>query len=193
MGLNASNRFVVTEMKDSLAPTGNVSTVARETRLNGCDVEHCFASVLSPLLKGNWAVIGLGNPDRADDRAGLLVASLLKARLPERVFLETETPVESIFDLLPTDCDTILFVDAADFHGRSGEIRFFNSDSIDQFQPAVSTHRVPIGFWFRYASSQGLLPFLIGIQPTDLTWMGHMSEGVKSASEILSRLISETL
>jgi hydrogenase maturation protease len=161
-----------------------------KTSLNLSCNEHDLKSALSPFLSGSWAVIGLGNPDRADDGAGLLVARIVQARFPERAFLETETTLESVFDLLPEGCDTLLFVDSADFNGHPGEIRFFQSENLSDFQLAVSTHSLPIGFWFGYAASKGLRPLLTGIQPADLTWMGGMSAAVKAASEILGRVIA---
>jgi hydrogenase maturation protease len=152
--------------------------------------EHALRASLSKFLSGSWAVVGLGNPDRADDGAGLLVAQTLQARDPKRAFLETETPVESILDMLADRCDTVLFVDAADFGGRPGEIRFFQSDQLDEFQPSVSTHSLPIGFWFGYAESNGIHPILAGIQPASLAWMGGMSPNVAASSEMLGRVLS---
>ena len=179
-------------MKENYFPPKSecVLTPDQKTKVNPSSDEKGLLINLAPLLAGSWVVIGLGNPDRADDGAGLLVARIVRAIFPKRVFLETETPIESILDMPPNGCDTVLFVDAADFNGRSGEIRFFQLDNLAEFQPAVSTHRVPIGFWFGYAASKGLRPILAGIQPADLTWMGGVSPDVAASCEKLGRVLS---
>jgi hydrogenase maturation protease len=163
----------------------------QKTKVHQSSDERNLRMALAPLLCGSWVVIGLGNTDRADDGTGLLVARIVQSIFPDRAFMETDTPVESIFDLLPKGCDTVLFVDAADFNGRPGEIRLFQSDHLDEFQPAVSTHQIPMAFWFSYAASKGLRPVLIGVQPADLTWMGGMNAAVQSASNTLGLMISE--
>jgi len=143
------------------------------------------------LESANLTVIGLGNPDRADDGAGVAVASKLKKEYPQHVFLETERSVEGIvLDLLEQkDVKTLLFLDASDFGGKPGEIKLFTHDDAKRFIPAVSTHKVPITFLMEIIVKQGRKAFLLGIQPGSLEFMGRMSPAVGKAVSILENLL----
>ena len=144
------------------------------------------------LLKESVAVIGLGNPDRADDGVGIVLASILKTHFPDRIFLETERHVEQlVLDLIENpNIKTILFVDAVDFGGPGGTIKQFGVEESRRFMPSVSTHRVPIGFLMHLLTQEGKIAYLIGVQPESLELMGEMSPSVeKTVSKIAKGII----
>src|SRR4030042_252830 len=72
---------------------------------------------------GSMIIIGLGNPDRADDGAGIQLAGLLEKRFPDQVFSERERSVEGLVleHIEAQKTETILFVDAASFSPVPGE------------------------------------------------------------------------
>ena len=155
------------------------------------DIKILLDTLEQNLESTSLAVIGLGNPDRADDGAGIVIASKLKERYPQGVFLETERSVEGIvLDLLEQrDVKTFLFLDASDFGGEPGEIRLFTHEDAKRFIPAVSTHKVPITFLMEIIFKQGKKAFLLGIQPGSLEFMGEMSPPVEKAVSILENLL----
>lgn len=132
-------------------------------------------------------VIGLGNPDRADDGAGIEIVSLWKARLNKRAFLDTETSVETaVFDGLENpDVDAFLFVDAADFGGRPGEVHLFDSEDTECFRPALSTHKVQLDLLMQVIATKGKQAFLLGIQPGSVELFGGMTEEIAEAVKTL--------
>jgi len=136
-------------------------------------------------------VIGLGNPDRADDGAGIEIVSRWKARLKERAFFDTETSAETaVFDgLEDPEVEVFLFVDAADFGGQAGEIRLFEGGESPRFEPAISTHKVPIGLLMEMIRSKGRQAVLLGIQPGSMALFGGMTGGVREAVESLKALV----
>jgi hydrogenase maturation protease len=146
--------------------------------------------IRSLALSQKTVVIGLGNPDRADDGAGIEIVSHWKARLQERAFFDTETSAETaVFDGLENpDAEVFLFVDAADFGGKAGEIRLFEAEESLRFEPAVSTHKVPIGLLTEMIRSKGRRAVLLGIQPVSIELFGKMTEGVREAVERLKSL-----
>ena len=119
-------------------------------------------------------LIGLGNIDRADDGAGIQIVSKIKARFPEQAFLETEQSVEGlVFDCLENKLvGSVIFIDAVDFKGNPGQVEIFTTDDIERFSPAISTHKVPIGFLMELIQQSGRQSLLIGIQPKSLVLMG---------------------
>ena len=151
--------------------------------------------IRSLILSERTVVIGMGNPDRADDGAGIEIVSHWKARLKERAFLDTETSVETVvFDgLADAEAEVFLFVDAADFGGRPGEFRLFGVKDTAEFHPAISTHKVPIDLLMGVIASKGRRAFLLGIQPESVELFGGMTEEVAKAVEILERLVNQDI
>jgi hydrogenase maturation protease len=149
--------------------------------------------IRSLALSRTTVVIGLGNPDRADDGAGIEIVSHWKARLKERAFFDTETSAETaVFDgLEDPEAEVFLFVDAADFGGEPGEIRLFGREETDRFQPAISTHKVPIGLLTQMIRSRGRQAYLLGIQPGSVELFGGMTGGVREAVKTLQLLMNQ--
>ncbi len=133
-------------------------------------------------------VVGLGNPDRADDGAGIEIVSKWKARLGRRAFLDTETSAETIVldHLSDPDADVFLFVDAADFGGKPGDFRLFGIGDQELFRPALSTHQVPMDLLMGLIASRRKDVFLLGIQPGSLEPLGGMTPEVSETVELLS-------
>jgi hydrogenase 3 maturation protease len=126
-------------------------------------------------------VIGIGNTDRADDGAGIKIVDSWKARLKKRAFLEPETPAEIVVSdhLADPLVDALVFVDAADFGGKPGEVRLFGSEDADGMPIPASTHKIPLGLLFGLIRQKGKAAYLLGIQPKSLEWIGEMSEEVR--------------
>ncbi len=153
---------------------------------------------LSQLIEPeSLAIIGLGNPDRADDGAAIQIVTNLRARFSERAFLETEQGVEGIvFDCLKNpSIQSVLFIDAVDFKGRPGQVRLFTIHDAEQFIPAISTHKVPITILMELIGKRNKEPFLIGIQPKSIELFGEMSsevtEAIKNLDKWLIRFLSK--
>ena len=137
-------------------------------------------SILQTMAPESVALIGLGNEDRADDGFGIMLASRIKDRFPDHVYSEKDRSVEGlVFDLLERpDIRNILFVDLADFGGSPGELSLFDGESAEQFIPVFSTHKVPIVFLIQMVIQQNKTPYILGVQPLSVTFIGTMSEPV---------------
>ena len=147
--------------------------------------------IRSLILSEGTLVIGLGNPDRADDVAGIEIVSRWKARLEKRAFVEPETPAETVVmnHLEDAGVEAFLFVDAADFGGEPGEIRQFGAEDVAGFKPAWSTHQVPMDLLIRLITSKRKRAYLLGIQAGSVELFGKMSEDVTAAVGALSELL----
>lgn len=140
-------------------------------------------------------VIGIGNPDRADDGAGILVVRHWRKKVPSSrkasFFLDTECSVESpVMEHLDDPLiQTFLFVDTSDFGGEPGDIVLLPEKEIDRIVSPLSTHKVPLDFLFNLIRSKNKKAFLLGIQPGSLEFFGRMTEAVQETVEILKRWI----
>lgn len=140
-------------------------------------------------------VIGLGNPDRADDGFGIILSEKLQRKYPERVFSERQRSVEGIvIDLLENKAiDTFVFVDATDFGGEPGEAKLFTPKDAERFMPAFSTHKVPISLLMDLIVQHGKKPVLLGVQPGSVELLGEMSQGVLQTMKALEKELSDFL
>lgn len=87
------------------------------------------------------AFVGLGNPYRGDDAAGLILFDRLKnspALMGVRFIRAEANPENHLQEILDGGAGLVVFIDAARFGGRPGEIVWVEEDRIDS--ASVSTH-----------------------------------------------------
>lgn len=132
------------------------------------------------VLNKSLVLVGLGNPDRADDGFGLELAARLKKSFPDSVFSETERSVEGIvYDLLESEkCDVIIFADAVHFKGTAGELSIFDINDIDRFVSPISTHKVPMSLLMGLIREHHKNSVLLGVQPVSVDFIGEMTPEV---------------
>src|SRR5512137_566100 len=93
--------------------------------------------------KGRMYVLGLGNTDRGDDGAGILVAEALKKPFPSYSFSEHDGIEGTVLDISEKREDaTVIFVDAADMGLAPGSIRLIPRENIRETE--ITTHRVAV-------------------------------------------------
>jgi hydrogenase 3 maturation protease len=143
--------------------------------------------LLSSASTKSLVIIGLGNSERGDDGCGLQIASQINAHSPNRAFLETEKSAEGlVLDFIEDESiETILFIDATDFGGKPGEFRLFTAEDAKRFASGISTHKFPITLLMGLIRQGGKTPYLLGIQPGNLDFLGKMSPAVKASTELI--------
>ena len=146
-------------------------------------------------------VMGVGNPDRADDGAGLRVAELLAKALPGgvmpggrrlTVLLTEDVPESFLGPAAAARPDTVLLVDAADMGTAPGSVALLEPG--DLTCGATFTHRTPLSLLATFLSREtGADVFLLAIQPRSLEWGDSMSSEVEAAARDLSRILAAEL
>ena len=110
-------------------------------------------------------VVGIGNPDRADDSVGLEVASRLHDRLPPDVRLVARSG--DIFGLVQdwADCDALVCVDAAAPMGQPGRIHRFDAanGNLPQGASLTSSHAFGLPEAIAIARELHLLPATVAV------------------------------
>ncbi len=153
-------------------------------------------------------VLGIGNPDRADDGAGSLCVQLLardlrrsppsdsssrKPALEEVQVLDGGEVPESATGLIREFRPThVLIIDAASAGHEPGTIFFIDKKKIADED--ITTHRIPLLHLVRYLEeSVGCRVVLLGIEPGPTLWGSPMSRAVRNAAGILADAIGEDL
>jgi hydrogenase 3 maturation protease len=115
------------------------------------------------------AVVGVGNPMRSDDAAGVLVARALSQREwatnTDRVLIleAGQAPENRTGELRKFAPDLVLIVDAADMGATPGTIQWIPEESIDGM--SASTHSLPLSLLARYLKLElNCAVMLLGIQ-----------------------------
>jgi len=100
-----------------------------------------FQAALADRRKDKITFVGLGNPQRGDDAAGLILFDRLKnspAFIGAQFIRAEANPENHLQEILDGGAGLIVFIDAARFGGRPGEIVWVDEDRIDS--ASVSTH-----------------------------------------------------
>jgi len=171
-----------------------------KTPLTGAFVESFMAGwreklrrIIDDLLagEGDLVLIGVGNPLRGDDGVGVEIArTIMRFLRSGRVKVLI---VEDRVDLIPrmlrnVNPRIILIFDAADFGGRSGEIRIMSPDEASG--KTISTHEMPLDLMLRLAE-KNVPAYVLGIQVETLELGRGISPAVKAAAgEVASFLLN---
>ena len=141
-------------------------------------------SRLSELFDEETAFIGLGNMDRGDDAAGLLIVDTLSREKPGHFYSERQGLEADILDLIKRSrIGRMIFVDSSDFRAQPGEFRLFRREDIEHDQ--ISSHKIPLSIYAALLEMSGKEIFILGIQPKSLEYGTELSDEVTRAiSEI---------
>ena len=163
-----------------------------------------LTDLLTPQEFSHTLIITVGNCFRADDGVGPYIAVGLKQSAKLSVIDAGYTP-ENIIDqaikllaqrritasqIGPGAPGRIIFIDAADFGGSSGELRLIDAQHIPEV--SLSTHSMPLSVISRilYEDTQAKIYF-IGIQPKSVEHQEGLSYEVKLAADALIKHINQ--
>ncbi len=131
--------------------------------------------------------VGLGNPHRGDDAAGLYFLRLLRRQpcFEGARFIEAQTnPENHLQEIIDCDPAAVVFIDAAHLGRPAGEISFIEGSLLDS--AAISTHAFSIRIIEAYLKAVAAPEVLyIGIQPLQTRPGSPMSTVVRSSIEKL--------
>jgi len=146
-------------------------------------------------------VMGIGNPERSDDGAGLLVAGLLADAAPRdalpdgrrvTVLLAEEVPESWLGPASAARPDTVLMVDAADLGAAPGSAALLEPE--DLREGAAFTHRTPLALLSTFLRREtGADVLLLAIQPRSMEWGGPMSREVEESARHLGDILASAL
>lgn len=135
--------------------------------MNQCDVE----------LRRKWIIVGIGNPYRQDDRAGLVVAERLRQGT-------LDGQVESLtvvgFEILEMirGYERAIIVDACHFGMAPGAIVEVSVDELEPIRTPVNSHAITLGTVLKtgYACFPDEMPADIRILLIEVKEIGEFSQ-----------------
>lgn len=149
-----------------------------------------LANFLTPQEYLRTLIITVGNCFRADDGVGPYIASCLRQSSKLAVIDAGFSPENIIDQAIKLSPQTIIFIDAADFNGSSGELRLIDSEHIPE--TSLSTHSIPLPALSRILHEDTKAQiYFIGIQPKSVEYRQGLSGEVKSAADDLIKHINQ--
>jgi len=146
------------------------------------------------------AIIGIGNSLRKDDSLGLVLLEKLKEKkteLPEGMeFIEGGLGGMVLLHYL-ADFDIAYIIDAVDFSGEPGELRFFEKDDVvsKKVKISFSTHEDDFLKVVKLSEELNEIPekiYIFGIQPKDMGLGCDLSPAIEgSIDENLKKIIDK--
>ncbi len=100
-------------------------------------------------LQGKVIILGIGNPLRSDDGAGSILASRIKDGVSFLVWDAGLNPENYLNRIIKEKPDTLVFIDAADFGGKPGELRLMEAEEI-QTTNLFATHNASLSLLINY-------------------------------------------
>lgn len=140
---------------------------------------------LRDILVGKAVILGIGNPLRGDDAFGSLFAEKIIGKTSLTVLNGGSSPENVLGKIIQENPDTILFVDAVDFEGKSGEIKIFNSKEI-KTSNLFCTHNLSprLAFDFLKENIQAQI-YLLAVQPKSINLGDKVSAEIEEKLNLL--------
>lgn len=132
------------------------------------------------------AILCVGNVLKSDDALGPIIAEKLKDRLSSDILLFDvgSQPENFVSVLKQNNVSHCLIIDAVEFEGEPGDIGFFNSVDLKDFQFTFSTHFLSTKTFINFMTRETGARFrILGIQPSVLEFGMQISAPVKVALE----------
>lgn len=146
---------------------------------------------LKARLKGRIVLLGMGNTLKSDDGLGTILSKRVEGRSRAEVFsagIMPENYLEKIVRLKP---DTIVIVDAADFGGKSGEMKLLIPAEIHTLN-FFSTHNMSPALMINYLQKSVSADIMfIAIQPQNINFGKSLSVEIEKRIAELERLFTE--
>ena len=138
---------------------------------------------LSKYSNDKIVFVGLGNDLRGDDLAGLVFIDTLKTKIvfsKSKFIIAGKNPENYLHEILESNPDVVVFIDAADWGGEPGEISLLEPDSLANID--FSTHAYSIKLVEQFLLLNRQMDFVyIGIQPKTTDFGKVMSLKVNHA------------
>ena len=154
-------------------------------RALGADrLEHC--------LERMPALVGIGSRWHADDAAGPAVISRVSGRVAAKCIDAGDAPERHLGEVIGSEVEVVLLLDAVDFGGMPGEIALFAAGEL--CGRLSTTHTSSLQLLMRYLETEsGADVLLVGIQPASVAFGEPMSAAVTASVDALAGLFEAKL
>lgn len=147
---------------------------------------------LKDRLQGTVLLVGVGNELRGDDGFGPRMIQLLAGKVKAPLLDVGEMPENHMSRILRQQAQSILVLDAANFHEAAGTATILEVE--DMAGSSVSTHGMPLELFFNWVRNESQADvFALCVQPGNLSLGSGVSPEVERTTLVLSEIIIAVL
>ncbi len=141
--------------------------------------------ILKPDKDKKTLIITVGNTLRSDDGIGPYISQNLNKNIDNTIIFDAGNKPENIIDqAVSIKPQKTIIIDAADFKGKTGEIRHIPNEYIPD--TTLSTHTFPLKVIAQILKEDtGSEIFFLGIQPKSVGMGEEMSKEVKNTGDAI--------
>lgn len=141
-------------------------------------------------------MVGLGAELNGDDAVGVIVARKLQPLMREQtdvlVLEGGSVPESTISPLRKFSAEMVILVDAADFHGEPGSVRWIDQGQISG--SSFSTHSLPLSILCQFMEHEiGCEVLILGVQPESVEFGQPLSAICKKSANQIANGFKEML
>jgi hydrogenase maturation protease len=155
-----------------------------------------IACELQDLLRRSTCVVGVGNPLRRDDGAGVYLVRRLNRCAPAAglLFLNAEDVIENhVVQMAEMPVQNILLVDAVATGSPPGSVVFSRLPGPLSLPDSLSTHRLSFSLTAEFLAHYGKQTFLLGIEAADTDYGHGLSDAVRQTADRLCGLLQAAI
>ena len=154
-----------------------------------------LAERLAACLAETACLVGMGNPMRGDDGAGVLLAEALAVKPPAgATVLVVEDVLENfVFRLAKGPAKHVILLDAVVSGGAAGSVLFDRLSAFSEGTAGFSTHKASLSLAAKVLEQHGKVVWLLGIEGVDMEFGAEMTPAVGAAVASLTALIQGLL
>lgn len=148
--------------------------------------------------EGRLVILGVGNPLKGDDAAGLLVVEQVMRNVPARarpgvrIFRTYDVPENYTGKIRKFKPARILIIDAALAGLRPGDVFILEKEKIAIEE--ISSHKIPLMLLISYLEQNtGCKVTVLGIQAKDLSFGVPITPAVKTAVKTVADFLTQSL
>jgi len=144
------------------------------------------------MMNKTTAFLGLGNPLKGDDAAGIYFVKKLKKELESEknevfkradFFIAGNDPLSFAFKIVNVKYKRVVLVDACIFEGNPGDVKVFSSEDILSQNFVITTHNYDLGIFLKTLEKSGVEVILIGVLPENVDESEEISDIIKKSYE----------
>ena len=149
-----------------------------------------FREELERRLRGNVALVGVGNSMWGDDGAGPALIGRLEGKTAALLVDGGEAPESYWGTIVAHRPQAVLVVDALAWGGEPGSVALL--DRVRETGSPLSTHRVSLNLFLDLLRTEtGADVFVLGIQPKGLRFACAMSPEVQRTVDLLADCLAD--
>ncbi len=153
-------------------------------------MEQTLKDDLEKILKGKIVILGLGNPLKGDDAAGMIFVEKIEGLDKFECVKGGLFPENYTGEVISKKPDTLIIIDAININGSPGDIVLLKPEQLKD--ESFASHGTPISVLIKYLSNfikDNI--YIIGIQPKVVSFGNQLSVEVSESVDMLEEIFTD--